>query len=171
VLKLGNVLKGDHVTDFWGWIERFITQSLVYKCSYVNDTIKGGLMMWVSFAINGNKQEMKWLAIKHKALKWDEANSAFLMDHLDGFPWQMGWLWHRLHDYDDYKIREIQMHMMHKQKGRIVGCFHLLHKVFKIWPLLTPNFRHLRCLVEEERSWVEGPRCIWCHGLLLHSYP
>jgi hypothetical protein len=39
------------------------------------------------------------------------------------------------------------MHMMHEQKGWIVGCFHLLHKVLKIWPLLTPNFKHLRCLV------------------------
>jgi hypothetical protein len=33
-------------------------------------------MMWVSFIMDGNKQENKCLAIEHKALKWTEANNA-----------------------------------------------------------------------------------------------
>jgi len=171
VLKLGGKLEGDHVTHFWGWIERFITWSSVGICSYANDTIKGGLMMWVSFAMDGNKQERKWLAIEHKALKWAKTNSALLMDHLDGFPWQMRWVWYRLHDYNDYKTREIQMHRMHEKRWQVVWCFHLLHKVLKILPLLTLNYKHLQCLVKEQPNRVEGPRCIWCHGLLLHNCP
>jgi hypothetical protein len=31
-------------------------------------------MMWVSFAMDGNKQEGKWLVIEHKALKWAKTN-------------------------------------------------------------------------------------------------
>ncbi len=57
VLKFGGRLEGDHVMHFWGWIERPIAQSLMWKCSYANDTIEGVLMMWVSFVIDGNRQE------------------------------------------------------------------------------------------------------------------
>jgi hypothetical protein len=32
-----------------------------------------------------NRQEKKWLIIKHKALKWVKTNSAPLKDHLDEF--------------------------------------------------------------------------------------
>jgi hypothetical protein len=62
--------------------------------------------MWMSFAKDGNKQEGKWLAVKCKALKLIKANNAPPKDTLDESPWQMGWLWHHLHDYDDYKIEE-----------------------------------------------------------------
>jgi hypothetical protein len=55
VLKLGGKPKGDHATHIWGWIKRPIAQSLVYKCTYVDDTIEGGLMMWVSSTMDGNK--------------------------------------------------------------------------------------------------------------------
>ncbi len=32
-----------HATHFSGWIEKPISQSLIFKCSYVDDTIEGGL--------------------------------------------------------------------------------------------------------------------------------
>jgi len=41
VSKLGGKPKMDHATYLWGWIERPIAQSLVWKWSYVNDTIEG----------------------------------------------------------------------------------------------------------------------------------
>jgi hypothetical protein len=55
VLKLGNKPECDHVTHLWGWIERPMAQSSIWKCSYANDTIEGGHMMWVSFAMDKNK--------------------------------------------------------------------------------------------------------------------
>ncbi len=42
VLKLNGKLEGDHVTHIWGWIERPITWSLVWKYSYIDDIIEGG---------------------------------------------------------------------------------------------------------------------------------
>jgi hypothetical protein len=56
-LKSGGRLEGDHVMHLWGWIERFIAWSLIWKCSYVDDTIKGRPMMWMSSTIDENKQE------------------------------------------------------------------------------------------------------------------
>jgi len=41
----------------------------------------------VSFAMDGNRQEGKWLTIKHKTLKWAKVNSAPPKDHFDRFPW------------------------------------------------------------------------------------
>jgi hypothetical protein len=35
----------------------------------------------------------------------------FPKDHLNEFPWQRGWLWHRFHDYDGCKTEETQMHI------------------------------------------------------------
>ncbi len=84
-------------------------------------------------------------------------------DHLDEFPWEMGWLWPCIYDYNEYKTRETQMHKMHEQRGWIVWCttccmkflkydsswhwivwcLHMLHEVLKIWFLLTSNRRHL----------------------------
>jgi ABC-type transporter Mla MlaB component len=55
MLKLSGRLKGDHVTHLWSWIERPIAQSSIYKCSYANDIIKGGPMMWLSFTMDGNR--------------------------------------------------------------------------------------------------------------------
>jgi hypothetical protein len=63
VLKSSDRLKGDHATHLWRWIKRPITHSLVWKCSYADDTIEGGAMMWVSCIMDGNKQEGKWLVI------------------------------------------------------------------------------------------------------------
>jgi hypothetical protein len=45
--------------NFWGWIERPISQNLVLKCSYVDDTIEGGLwsecnMQWMEINKKGN---------------------------------------------------------------------------------------------------------------------
>jgi hypothetical protein len=40
--KLGDKPKEDHVTNFWSWIERPITQNLLWKCSYAEDTMEGG---------------------------------------------------------------------------------------------------------------------------------
>ncbi len=54
VLKSGGRLEGDHATHLWGWIKRPITYSSIWKCSYVNDIIEGGLMMWVSSIMDGN---------------------------------------------------------------------------------------------------------------------
>ncbi len=71
----------------------------------------------------------QWVII----LKWAKENNAPLRDHFDRFPWQMGWLWHHLHDYDECKIEETQMHKMHGQKGWITWCLHLLHEIFEIW--------------------------------------
>jgi hypothetical protein len=40
VSKVGGKPKGDHVTHLWGWIERPIAWSLVWKCLYVEDTME-----------------------------------------------------------------------------------------------------------------------------------
>lgn len=45
MLKLSGMKKGNHITHFKSWIEKLISQSLVYKCSYVNDIIKVGPMI------------------------------------------------------------------------------------------------------------------------------
>jgi len=74
VLKLGGKTKGNHATHLWGWIERSIAQNLVWKCSYVDVIIKKEPMMWVSSAMDGNKQKGKWLVVKHKTLKWANVN-------------------------------------------------------------------------------------------------
>jgi len=108
-------------------------------------------MMWISSIMDGNKQEGKWLAIKCKGLKWVKTNNA-----PPKWSWYMDWLWHHFHNYDDYKTKEIQMHRMHKQKGWIIWCPHLLHEVFEIWPFLTLNWRCLPCSIEEQFSWGEG---------------
>ncbi len=44
-------------------------------------------MIWMSFVMDGNKQEGKWLIVECKALKWAKANSASPNDHLDESPW------------------------------------------------------------------------------------
>jgi len=49
-------------------------------------------MMWILFAMDGNRQKGKWLIVEFKALKWTKTNSALPKDHLNGFPWQIGWL-------------------------------------------------------------------------------
>jgi hypothetical protein len=85
VLKFNGRPKGDHVTHLWNWIERFIARNSVWKCSYVDDIIEGGPMMWVSTIMDGNRQEGKWLTIKRKALKtlkWAKTNSALPLFHL-----------------------------------------------------------------------------------------
>jgi len=73
-----------------------------------------------------------------------------LKDHVDKSVWQMGWLWHHFCDYDKYKIEEIQMHKMHEQRGWIVWCPHLQHKVLEIWPFLTLYWRRLPHPIEEQ---------------------
>jgi hypothetical protein len=42
-----------------------------------------------------------------------------LKDHFNKSPWQMGWLWHHLHDYDDRKTESTQMHKMYEQKNEL----------------------------------------------------
>jgi hypothetical protein len=59
VLKLNNRRKGNHVTHLWSWIKKPIAQSLVCEYSYANDIIERGPMMWMSFVMDGNKQESK----------------------------------------------------------------------------------------------------------------
>jgi hypothetical protein len=43
--------------------------------------------MWMSFAMDGNKQEGEWLALERKALKWIKTNNASPKDHLDESSW------------------------------------------------------------------------------------
>jgi hypothetical protein len=45
VLKLITKPKGDHATHLWSWIQRPITQNLIWKCSYVDDTMEKGHTM------------------------------------------------------------------------------------------------------------------------------
>jgi len=40
--KSNNKPKGSHATHFLSWIERIITQILVWKWLYVEDTMEGG---------------------------------------------------------------------------------------------------------------------------------
>jgi hypothetical protein len=54
VLKSSSMLEGDHNTHFWGWIERSVAQSSIWKCSYGDDIIEKGPMMWVSSTMDGN---------------------------------------------------------------------------------------------------------------------
>ncbi len=47
------------------------------KCSYADNTIGRGPMMWMSFAMDGNRWERKRLIIiEHKTLKWIKVNNA-----------------------------------------------------------------------------------------------
>jgi hypothetical protein len=104
VLKSSGKIEGDHATHLWSWIKRPIAWSLVWKCSYAEMIqLKGDLWCECHLHMDGNKQDGKWPIVKCKALKWAKANSGPPKEHLDEFPWQMGWLWHQLHDYDDYK--------------------------------------------------------------------
>ncbi len=82
----------------------------------------------------------------------------------------MGWLWHHVHDYGDYKIGETQMYRTHKQKGWVVWCLYLLHKVLEIWSILTSNWKCLPRFVGKQPSRGEGSKCTWCHDLLLHNH-
>ncbi len=75
MLKFDGRLEGDHVMHFLSCTKRLITWSLVCKCSYGNDRIKGGPMMWVSSTMEGNRQKGKWLVKEFKALKWAKANN------------------------------------------------------------------------------------------------
>jgi len=84
VLKSSGRPEGDYATHFWGWIKRPIAWNLVWKCSYANDTIERGPMMWMSI-YNGWKQEGKWLAVECKTLKWAKTNSALPK----GSPWRV----------------------------------------------------------------------------------
>jgi hypothetical protein len=77
VLKSSGRLEGDHATHFKGWIKKLITWNLIWKCSYADDIIEQGLMMCMSFVMDGNRQENKRLLVKHKALKWVKVNSTF----------------------------------------------------------------------------------------------
>jgi len=106
----------------------------------------------MSFTMDWNRQEGKWFAMEYKTLKWIKANNVFPKDHFDGFPWQMGWMWHHLHDYGDYKTRETQMHKMHKEGGWVVWCLHMLHEILEIWPLLTLNQKCLPCPTRKQLS-------------------
>jgi hypothetical protein len=45
----------------------------------------GGPMMWVSYAMDVNKQKGKQLVIESNALKWAKANNALPK----GWPWQV----------------------------------------------------------------------------------
>jgi len=92
------------------------------------------LMMWVSSTMDGNRQVGKWLVVECKALKWAKMNNGPPKAHLDESPWHMRWLWHHIHNYDDCKIDEIQMHKMHEQMGWVIWCPHLLHEVLKYDP-------------------------------------
>ncbi len=76
MLKSCDKSEGDHVTHLWGWIKIPITQSLVYKCSYIDGTIEDGPMMWMLFTMDGNKQKGKWLAIECKTIKWANVNNS-----------------------------------------------------------------------------------------------
>jgi hypothetical protein len=96
--------------------------------------LKGGPMMWTSSVMDGKKQKTKWLILELKALNWAKTNSPFPRDHLNGFTWQIGWLWHHLHNYSDYKTKEIQMHKMHKQKGKMYDVFTYYTKCLKYDP-------------------------------------
>ncbi len=118
-------------------------------------------MIWVSSTMDGNIKEDKWLPIEHKILKWLMQIVPFPRVHLNGFPWQRGWLQHHHQDYDGCKIRETQMHRMHEQMGWVAWCLHLLHVVFEIWPLLTLNWKCLPCLVRKQPNQGEGLGCIW----------
>jgi hypothetical protein len=77
----------------------------------------------------------------------------FQKDQLNKFSWQKGWLWHHLDGYNVYKTGGIQMHRMHKQRGWIAWSLHMLHEVLEIWPLLTPNWKHLPCLTKKQLNW------------------
>jgi hypothetical protein len=62
------------------------------------------------------------------------------------------------------------MHRMHEQRGWVIWCPHLLHKVLEIWPFYTLNWKYLPCPTQEQTSQGEGPRCTYCHGLLFHNH-
>ncbi len=62
MLKSNNKLEGDHATHLWGWIERHIAQNSIRKCSYADDIIKRGPMMWMLFIMDENRPKKNdWL--------------------------------------------------------------------------------------------------------------
>jgi hypothetical protein len=42
--------------------------SSVWRCSYADDKIERGPMMWMSSIIDGNKQKDKWLTIECRTI-------------------------------------------------------------------------------------------------------
>jgi hypothetical protein len=52
------------------------------------------------------------------------------------------------------------MHRMKKQKGWVIWRPHLFHKVFKIWPILTSNWKHLPHLARKQSNKGEGPSAL-----------
>jgi hypothetical protein len=86
VTKSSGKPHGDHATHLWGWIERPMAQSSIWKWSYVSDIIKGGPMMWASFIMDGNKHEGNQL-VEKQIMPYSELVQIAppLGDHLDGF--------------------------------------------------------------------------------------
>ncbi len=77
--------------------------------------------------------------------------------HFDESPCQMGWLWHHLPDYNDYKIKDIQMHIMHEQRGWVVWCPHVLHKVEHLQPYIITKTNTMVELLHSCNTWNMTP--------------
>ncbi len=76
VLKFGDRPEGEYDTHCWNCIEKPITWSSIWKFSYAKDTMEEGPMMWMPSAMDGNRQDGKWLAVKGNALRWIKENNA-----------------------------------------------------------------------------------------------
>ncbi len=111
---------------------------------------KGGFMMWMLFIMDGNKQKGKYFVIECNALKWIKANNGLLKGSLWLVPMANGMIVTSIMVTMTIEHGNIQMHRMHEQRGCVVWCFHLLHKVLEIWPLLTSNiWKHSPCPLRE----------------------
>ncbi len=40
------------------------------------NTMEGGMMMWMLFAMDGKRHEGKWVVVERNALKWVKGNNA-----------------------------------------------------------------------------------------------
>jgi hypothetical protein len=74
----------------------------------------------------------------------------FPKGHLDGFPWQRGWLWHRLYDYGDYKSKGDSNAYNAWTKGMNCMMSPLVTRSF--WNM-TPNWRHSWCWFRKQPKW------------------
>jgi hypothetical protein len=106
------------------------------------DTIEGGPMMWVLFAMDGNRQERKQLVVKHSALKWIKANSALPRGSLWRVP---------MAKWDDHDITVMVMVTIKQGRFKCIECTNKGDEFYNVFAWCTK-------LLKYDSSWhqIEG---------------
>jgi hypothetical protein len=100
--------------------------------------------MWVSFTIDGNIQERKWLVVEHKAVKWAKTTSA----SPKGSPWQ---------------VPMVEGMIMMSVKQRKLKCIKCRNKGDELYDFPTCNTKILK--YDPFWYWIEGV----CHVQLKNN--